>query len=389
MAAYRAAPVERAEFISRASTASAGGFEVRAVVPGAAEAEPVLGVDVYERDIQPVWIEVRNTTDTRARIVLSSIDPKYFPPAEVAWFFKSSFSKEGWQDMERQLIERSLPRRVEPGETVSGFVFTNVSPGTKAFNLDIFHGTVPPSFEQFTFFLRVPGFVPDYTEVRFSELYPEQEQVHVSAEALPAALSEFACCTTDASGEAPGRPVNVFIVAEPLTLLRSLLRAGWVETPSGEAFAATRLHHFFGRPADGTFRKPRDGATDRSELSIWKTPVLVDGKVLWAAQSRHAIGRRFPLGERLFGVRLDPDVSEGRNYVLQTFWYAQTLDAWGFSPTGSAVAEDQPALDFQDNPWFSLDEADVVLWLSGEPVPMNDAALREWPAAEPATRALP
>lgn len=169
-APYRYEPLDTGDFRDRATNLSAGGFDVSAFVPGAEEAEAVLGVDVYGRDVQPVWLEIHNDSDTLAHVALTSVDPKYFPPAEVAWFFKKKHSKQGWMDLEKRLISLALPRRIEPGDTASGFVFTNLSPGTKAFNLDVFRGTMPPEYEQFTFFLRVPGFVPDYTHVRIQEL---------------------------------------------------------------------------------------------------------------------------------------------------------------------------------------------------------------------------
>ncbi len=379
MAPYDPGSVEQADFTERSVHFSSGNITVRAAVPGDAEAESLLGIDVYDRGIQPVWVEVRNDNDTPARVVISSIDPKYFPPAEVAWFFRKRFSNEGWLDLEAHLIDLALPRRVGPGETVSGLVFTNLSPGTKSFNLDVYRGSLPPRYEQFTFFLRVPGFVPDYTQVRFEELYGEHERVSVTSEALPSALANFGCCSRNAEGTKRGRPVNLYIVAEPAVLLRTLLRAGWVESSAGATTVdPDSVHYLFGRPADGAFRKPRDGTTDRSELGIWKTPVLVDGKALWAAQVRHAIGRRFPLGERLFGVRLDPDTNEGRNYVLQTFWYAQALEQWGFAPTGQFVSEADPAIGLADDPWFSRDDFNAVMWLSDQPVPMNETRIQEW-----------
>ena len=378
-APYRYAPLADTDFQERLTVKSSGGFEVRASVPDASEARAILGIDVYGRGIQPVWLEVRNTNDTAARIVISSIDPKYFPPAEVAWFFKGNFSKQGWMDLEERLIDLSIPRRIDPGDTASGFVFTHLSQGTKAFNLDVFQRMLPMKYEQFTFFLRVPGFVPDYTEVRFSELYEEDELQNITVEAVPSVLAEFACCTTNADGAQTGRPVNLFFVSSPLDLLRSLLRAGWTETPSGAGESkAESAHHLFGRPADGTFRTPRNGSKDRSELGVWKTPVLVDGKPLWAAQLRHAIGREFRLGERLFGARLDPDVGDGRNYALQTFWYAQTLMQWGLSPSGRLVPEATAEVDFLGNPWFATDNYEIVMWLSPDPVPMNETRVLDW-----------
>jgi hypothetical protein len=312
-------------------------------------------------------------------VVISSIDPKYFPPAEVAWYFKKDFSEEGWLDLEKRLIDLALPRLVDPGETASGFVFTHRSPGTKAFNLDVFRGTLPPEYEQFTFFLRVPGFVPDYANVRFQELYAEEELRQYTLATVPAAIDGLECCTVSADGSSRGRPVNVYFLADGLVLLKSLLRAGWVEMAvSSDEEGDGAVNHLFGRPADGKFRKPRDGTTDRTELAIWRTPVLVDGKPLWSAQVRHAVGRRFPLGDRLFGVRLDPDVDEARNFVLQTFWYAQVLEQWGLTATGTPVSAAAPELDLLGNPWFSLDGYDVVIWLSDDPVPMNETRYVEW-----------
>ncbi len=362
-----------------ATTLSAGGYRVQAAVPGADQARSFLGVDVYARNIQPVWLRIRNDNETRARVVISSIDPKYFPPAEVAWYFKKEFSKEGWMDLEKRLIDLSLPRFIEPGETVSGLVFTNLSPGTKSFNLDIFRGVRPPQYQQFTFFLQVPGFVPDYANVRFQELYADAELVEFTRATVPAAIDSVACCTSNADGTQTGRPVNVFVVSEGLVLLKSLLRAGWVETTvASDDQGDGPVNFLFGRPADGKFRKPRDGTTDRTELAVWKTPITVDGRPLWAAQVRHAVGRRSPLGNRVFGARLDPDVDEGRNYVLQTFWYAQTLEQWGLTETGRIVPQESPELDLLGNPWFKLDAYDVVIWLSDKPIPMNEARFLTW-----------
>ena len=83
----------------------------------------------------------------------------------------------------------------------SGFYsFTNLSPGTKSFNLEIFRGTRPPTYEQFTFFLRVPGFVPDYAQVRFAELYANEELQQIPLTSVPAVIDSLPCCTTSSDG---------------------------------------------------------------------------------------------------------------------------------------------------------------------------------------------
>jgi hypothetical protein len=378
-APYRYEPIEQFNIESRAETRDSENFVVRSAVLTDAESESLFGVPTHDRDVQPIWVEITNRSDNRARIAISSIDPKYFPPTEVAYFFRKKFSEEGWMALEERLINMALPRFVSARETVSGFVFTNHTPGTKAFNLDIFHTSLPPTFEQFTFFLTEPGFEPDYAAMRFRDLYSEDETVHVETEDLERVLADFGCCTQNRAGNQRGRPVNIFIVSDGYDLLRGLLRAGWLETPRSQSRDnQDDDQHLFGRPADGEFRTPRDKDSDRSELKIWRTPVMVDGKPLWAAQLQHAIGRRFPIGERLFGVHIDPDTIDGRNYVLQSFWYAQALEQWALSSTGIKVPQDAPEVDFQGNSWFSRDKIRVVLWISPTPLAMTDAIEYRW-----------
>lgn len=280
--------------------------------------------------------------------------------------------------LEERLMELALPRFVLPGETVSGFVFTNHTTGTKAFNLDIFLGSLPPTFEQFTFFLTEPGFEPDHASIRFRDLYDETETIQVDSTGLNSVLEDFECCTQNHDGSERGRPVNIFIVSDAHDLLRALLRAGWLETPRSQTEEKTNPHYLFGRPADGVFRTPRDKKTDRSQLRLWKSPVVVDGKPMWAGQLLHAIGSKFELQEKLFGIHVDPDTIDGRNYVLQSFWYAQSLEQWALSPTGIKVPQDSPVKDFQGNSWFSPDKQRVVIWVSPTPVSMTEAIELKW-----------
>ncbi len=378
-APYRYETPDQIDFKSRAETSSAGSLTVRTAVLTAAEGQALFGVDLQDRQIQPVWIEVSNQNESRARIAISSIDPKYFPPSEVAFFYRKKFSKQGWKDMEKRLIEMALPRFVQPGETISGFVFTNEAPGTKAFNVDIYQASIPPSFDQFTFFVAQPGFEPDTVTRRLEKLYSGDEIVHVNEQQLRGELEKLDCCTSNQDGTALGRPVNIFMVADTFDLIRALLSSGWVETPRMSSESGPEsAYHLFGRPADGMFRKLRDEGSDRTELQLWLTPVRVDGLPMFAGQLRQSIGRRFQLGDRLFGVHVDPDTVEGRNYALQTFWYGQTLEQWAYSDSGRVVPESEPETDFLGHPWFSIDDLRLVIWISEKPIALPEARILRW-----------
>jgi len=376
---HRHEPLADLGVTERAQEKHQGAWRVRASVPGKEEAERLFGVPLYDQGIQPVWLEVTHLGDRRARLVYASIDPKYFSPFEVAYVNRRRLSADGLRDLERYLHENALPRQIAPGSTVSGFVFTNLEHGTKAFNVDLFNTDGSNDYEQFTFFLQVPGFVPDHAEVDFRRLYPPEAIIDVDEDGLRALLDRFPCCTSDGAGERRGRAVNLFFVAEGRDLLSALLRAGWSETAHARDEDYVRAaEHLFERVPDAVFRKGRDRTTERLELSLWLAPARVSGTPLWVGQVRHAIGRWFALGERFFGVNLDPDVSEGRNYILQDIWYAQSLLHWAWSDSGIDVPMSAPETDFAGRPWFTQDPYRLVIWISGRPIALPQATPIEW-----------
>ena len=357
-------------------------FEVRAAVPTNEEAEKLFGIPLAEREIQAVWLEVTNNAPGRARLVPYSIDKGYFPPHEVAYMYRKRFSKQGWLDMEQRFYDMTIPRHIAPGATETGWVFTHMVEGTKAFNVDLFNisGKEIES-EHFTFFIEVPGFKPDHAEVDFRNLYDPDEIHDVDIEGFRSLLTELPCCTSNKEGAGQGQPINIVLVAPGRELLQALLRAEWNESiyeRNQRYLAAT--DYLFGRPPDAIFRKGRGGTTlapNRNEMGIWLAPIRVDGVPVWMAQIKHAIGRRFDIGEMFLTVRLDPDVDDGRNFLLQNLWYSQSLKLFARSKSGQPVSQEKPMMDFKGSPFFT-DGLRFVLWVSGEPVALDEGQTLDW-----------
>lgn len=375
---YNYVPLADTTVLQRAQTQEHGSLRMRASVPGTEEAKQIFGVDLSAHGIQPVWLQISNNGSTRVRFAPHSLDPDYFTPNEIAWYYRRQFSADENAALQQRLRRLTIPRHIPPGATVSGFVFTHAEPGTKSFNADVLYAGQSLANSQFTFFLEVPGFKPDYANIDFQTLYPATAVQDVDRDGLRALLADMPCCTTNQSGDSPGLPVNVVVVAEGRDLLWSLLRSGWSETAAQRDPAyLSAADHLFGRPPDAIFRKRRGSTTERNELGIWLAPVRVDAKPVWFAQVKHAIGRHYALGEWLLGVRLDPDADEGRNYFLQTLWYAQSLEAFAWSGTSKKARVSNPLHDFNGNPWFS-DGFRVVLWLSGTPVSLVETRRVQW-----------
>jgi hypothetical protein len=375
VAPYQHEPLQGFDLAKCAVTQQHGAFRVRTTVPGEEESRGIFGVSLYDRGIQPIWLEVTNLGQHRGRLVLASIDPDYFSPLEVAYMYRKKFSKQGWQDMERYLFANALPRQIPPGKTVSGFIFTQAGSGTKAFNVDIFSTARDAPYEQFTFFVEVPGFKPDHASVEFESLYNADEIKQLDTETLWQALETFPCCTSNRDGTAQGRPLQLFLVAEGGDLLRALLRSGWEETSYvRDENYLKKADYLYGRPPDTIFRKRRDKTTERASLALWLAPMTVNEEPVWVGLFKHTIGRRYEIGEILLGVSLDPDTSDGRNYVLQDLWYSQSMQHWGWSDTGTYVPQSDPVNDFNGNPWFAKDRLRLVIWVSGDPVSMSEAS---------------
>ncbi len=368
----------QAEVESRQMVQEAGAFRVAASVPSTEEAERLFGIPLQDRGIQPVWLEIRNDGDDRARFVPYSVDREYFPSHEVAYMFRKGLSDQALADLETHLLEQTLPRRINPNSTVSGYVFTHAEPGTKAFNVDIYYANGEAPNEHFTFFINVPGFEPDHASVDFESLYASEEIADYSVDEFRQALADWPCCTTNHDGSLEGRPYLVFFVAHGKDLLQALLRAEWQETSlSSDPNYLISIDYLFSRPPDARFRKLRDEGSNRNEMALWLAPVRVEGKPVWVAQIKHAISRFFGLGDYFFGQRIDPDVDEGRNFMLQNMWYAQALEAYAFSGTSVVVPVDDPRLDFNGQPWFS-DRYRLILWISGDPVSLKSARDMKW-----------
>ena len=273
---FEPAPADQAAFLDRVVVREAGPVRISATVPTAEEFEALTGLDLHAEGMQPVWLKLENNGSQRVRVALYSIDDQYFSPLEVAWAFRKRYTREGRKAMERWFHETALPRAIPPGESRSGFVHTHLVAGTKGFNVDAYASNAAFSF---TFFVPVPGFRPDYMDVRFTELYKPDEIQDLELSDLRTFLASYQCCSRNADGTADGDPFNVVFVGSAVALRRALLRSQWQETESGsEATAMARQHFYQGRYPDGVFYQPRPDGNETRGLRIWLAPIRVAGQ---------------------------------------------------------------------------------------------------------------
>jgi len=370
---YVSNDVSTASFLARKITQEHEALRVSAAVPDAVETAELFGLSLYEKGVQPVWIEVENKSTSMLRLSIWSIDSDYYSPLEVAWMNRKGYSSEGQAAMERSLYDAAIDRRIPPGEKRSGFVFTHLKPGTKGFNVDLISGELRS--HTFTFFVPIPGFIADYMAVDFKRLYDDDEIVELDLDTLRPALEQAEYYASDMSGTLQGLPLNIAVVATPLALRRALLRANWQETELGSDFAgATREQHYAGRPPDGTFIKTRADGTERKVLSLWLMPMRVGQEPVWLGQTVTAVGIRGNAAEISL---VSPDIDTPYIYLMQNFWYSQSLKRIGFVRAGEAVSSAAPAEAFGGWSYYS-NGMRGVLWLSEDPVGLDEVRNLNW-----------
>lgn len=376
---FRPSLIEAQGFSKRLVTQTGADMTVSAAVVGPEEAISLLGIDLYGQDIQPIWLRVENSGTAPARVALASIDDEYFSPLEVAWMSRRSFKKKDRPALERWIYEHRLPRRIPAGELRSGLVFVHESPGTKGFNVDIHSGTAA---ESFTFFLPLPGFVPDFMNVDFRTVYSDDDVRIVELDELRHALESLACCSFDPSGAYTGDPLNIALVGTGIAVRRALLRAGWTETAKeSSATALARTHHFEGRPPDGTFHKLRPGGPERRELRLWLAPVRVAEVPVWIGQASSYLPADSTIDD-FDDYEIDPDVDGTRMFVVQDLWYGQSLSALAHVHGAPSATVEMPAQNFHGARYVT-DGRRAVLVVSEEPVGMDETVLMQWAGPPP------
>jgi hypothetical protein len=365
--AYVYEETDLANLRARSESQTEETVQVTAAVPGREETAAIFGVQLYDKGVQPVWLEVRNNGPEQIRYAPVSTDRFYFSPLEVAWSNRRWFSNTGRAEMNRRFDELAMPRYVDPGETRSGFVLTHADYGAKGFNVELFG---PDESYSFTFLLRVAGFVPDYANVDFDAIYTaDQVTAHVGDE-LRQAITDLPCCSTDESGAKTGDPINVVFIGDGEELMYAMLRGNWTETSAAEA-ARRNQQYLFGRQQDAIFRYRKTLDDSYYELRAWLAPFKAGDERVWVCQVNHVFKSALAV------MQFDPDVDNARNFTLQNHLYAQSLEKFAWLSGREVIPVDSFWANLLRPAYFS-DGYRVVLWSSAEPYSILDTTLLDW-----------
>ncbi len=380
---------ESLNYRERAQTKEVDGVRVTTVVLSPQETVNTFAVPLASKEIQPVWVEIENRTDKEFVLMLLSIDPNYFAPSEVAWIFRGRYGLT-FDELTDLLLEKHLPIVVAPQSTASGYVYTNLDPGAKAFAIELVGEKETRLFE---FVQVVPGFEADFMRVDFQNLYQEHEVKDLNLEGLRRYLEQLQCCALGGDRKTPGDPLNLVIVGEGRHMLATLVRKGWDLTETMRRDTAWRTFasslfgskyrtspisplYLFGRRQDVALQKSRHSVDERNHLRLWLAPVTLNGESVWIGQISRDIGVK--LTSKTFVThKIDPVVDEARLYITLDIAASENLRVFGYVNGVGQSDRDAPRLNYTNDPYYT-DGRRVVLFLSQERQPLDKIEFLDW-----------
>jgi len=297
-------------------------------------------------------------------------------------------------------------RPIATGETVEGFVFTTVDLGTKVVHVRLtpleplrqsigrlLHPgsgeNAPPVDLVFT--MPVPGIAADYLDRDFAAIRPP-----ASVEpCTPDGLERREVLRVDRhrlETEAAGRPIldpqphrldaplgHILVVVGTFDTLLGAFAARWDESEtislktcwktvkafllgSNYRYSPVSALHLFGRVQDIALQRTRHSINERIHLRLWLTPLSFDGQPVWVGQVSRDIGVRFTTKAwNLTTHRIDPDVDESRDYVIEDLVAAGRVKAAGYVGGVGPCTPDAPRCNLTGDPFFTDGKRAVIL----------------------------
>jgi hypothetical protein len=307
---------------------------------------------------------------------------------------------------------------IDPGRAAEGFFFTTLDLGTKAVHVRLHSlpdlrrsidrssepvpasptpaapvpSAAPPVAEpagglgtrteviDFLFTVPVPGIAADYLDRDFERIRPAGSVESCTLPQLLERLERLPPTTTDAGGTRRGDPVNLVLIGDFAAVL-SGFAARWDESETislGTCWKTVRAFllgtnyryspvsslHLFGRDQDIALQRTRHSINERLHLRLWLTTLSFAGHPVWVGQVSRDIGVRFTTRAwNLTTHRIDPDVDEARDYVIEDLVLAKRVAATGYVAGVGACPREAPRHNLTGDP-YSTDGQRAVILLS-------------------------
>ena len=384
---------EALPFIDRSQTKTDGEVRVTVAVPSAEESEQIFGFPLAGKNIQPVWLEVENNSDSVFFLYHIAMDPDIYSSGEVAWKFQSSLYSKGSQENIYILFRNNeIDGFFKPGTRTSGFVYTNLKMGTKAVLVKLF---AEKNVKEIAFFVEVPGLKADHHQLDPYKLYAEKDMIDLDEDGLRQALEDLPCCVTNKDGSGKSDPLNIIVIGPEEEIWPAFIAREWDEaeviygaslgrTIASSVFGRRYRYSpmsalfFYGRPQDIGLQKARQTVDERNHLRLWLSPMRYQGMPVYIGQISRDIGVKLTTkSPTLTTHEIDPDVDEARDYLIQDLLESQKLAKLGFVEGVGQAEPENPRYNLTDSPYWT-DGLRVVFVMTENQTPIDELEFFDW-----------
>ena len=238
----------------------------------------------------------------------------------------------------------------------------------------------------FTFLIAVPGIAADYLRRDFAAINSPGSLVDCDVPTLVKHLVAMPPATTNHAGTRTGDPVNLVVIGEFATLL-SAMSARWDESETitlatcwktATAFLLGSQYRYspvsplylFGRSQDIALQRSRRSINERLHLRLWLTPLQFRGQSVWVGQISRDIGVRFTTKAwNLTTHRIDSDIDESRDYLVEDLIEAERIEASGYVGGVGECEASAPRHNLTGDPYFTDGKRAAILLSTSRTTP--------------------
>ena len=244
----------------------------------------------------------------------------------------------------------------------------------------------PDGFQDFEFSLPVKGLRTDYLRHEFDALHGAENVTEVNIAGLRQYLLAAPQATTNSRGLRSGDPVNLVVVGDFPTVLGAF-GARWDETEvislatcwkTARAFLTGGEYRYspvsglflLGRSQDFALQRIRSSINERLHLRLWITPLQFEGRRVWIGQISRDIGVRLTWRTwNLMTHRIDPDVDEARDYVVEDLMHVERLEMTGYVDGVGPCDRPNPRRNLTGDPYYTDGKRAVVFLAKSRTTP--------------------
>jgi hypothetical protein len=376
--------------------------EVSVAVLTPSECKLALGVPLANRGIQGVWVRITNRSASGTRLLMTKIARDYYTSREAAglchfsmfkrlitfglmiWFllpavmlalpFKIYATRRANRRMNEVFQLLGFPlKNIAPGAVAEGMVFTPLEFGNKVVDIAL---VMNMEVKEYHFSIEVPGPKLDYQ--RSLGIAKPVEGINCDLPTLVAKITEMPATTSNAKGRRMGDPVNLVIIGD-FTSVLGVFATRWDQTEiitlascwrtaksfflgSEYRYSPVSALYLFDVPQDFALQRVRGSINERLHLRLWSTPLRFEEKAVWVGQVSRDIGVRFTWRTwNLTTHRIDPDVDEARDYVMEDLFEAGRITEGGYVPGVGSCTREQPRHNLTGDPYFTDGHRAVVM----------------------------